>query len=373
MGNTPFTIVDTIQISNGLILYEGKMLKLKKPLLAAASITAFGFSPAQALDVDGAFDPFEGYTLELNVTFNLEGGDAVEGGKLFVGKVDGNNNGLQDTGDGYFLYFAMPKEFVDNSIGTNVVDLNLDDNGSGLYKDGSKGHSFKDLLGSDALGRSKDDKSPFELHTSEGTIELTVDYIAEDGKDSGVYEGGRFGEAGTASHKNEGDVISNPTSFDVADIDVATSMEYNINTYGHMENSPEVKQGTCDPANTPGDTSDDVNCDTYEVVDSSFANYQFQVGYEFRFDLDWFTGDWTLASNWVGAGDSLTFISLGESHVSPHRLGKFKGSSLVECEDGCDLPPGGGDQVPAPAALGLLGFGLIGTGILQRRRRSQAS
>jgi hypothetical protein len=336
-----------------------------RSIVLATGVALFGFTSAMAIEVDGKFDAGEGYSLEFDVSFSLEDGSVVEGGKLYFGA----------DGDAQYMYFAMPKAFVDNSYGANTIDTDPGDASAGLYNDGTKVHTLDgQLLGSDALG-----KDPvMTLTTQDGVIQLTVDYIAKEGPEDdrgkidtveNLLSGGLYTkdelnapDDGRAWDKVDvPDPAVNGSSYDLADIDIATSMEYNAETYftddGDLTDDPLWADS---PETAPG---------TWDVLDGTYSDWQFQVGYEFGFankgdGTTWFGPDW------LDATQVLSFINLGESHVSPHRLAKFSDyEEIVECEVDCDLDR---EEVPEPGLIGLLGLGLAGLAVTARRRRAKA-
>ena len=269
--------------------------------------------PAASLTADGLLDP--GYQLGFNIGFIDDMGNAIGDGKLYFG-INGADNSQ-------FLYFQMPLAYVDNTYGTNA-DASW-----------TKGHTFDNLLGSDALGSDKSNM-PFTWNSNSGQI----DYIAgvpdpncTEKKCAAIsYRSGGFGDTATndgATDKNDGKVLTGNTN---GIVEVATSLEYNLNTV-----------------------------DSTATTNSSLlAGWIKEVGYEIQFAAGTFN-----ASDWLDATAALSLISLGSPHVSPSKE-KFASYDTPVCIKGCSA-------VPLPAALPLMFSGLSGLGLFGwiGRRRSR--
>ncbi len=327
-----------------------KKTKLNKSLLAIGFVIS-GFSmQASAFVADGKFDASEGYSLGFEVSFLVEGGGGatVDGGRLYFGTdaVSGD----------HFLYFAMPKDFVDNTTGVNAVGW------------GSKGHKFKDLLNSDSLGNDGTNAA-LSFSTTGGALDVVLDYLAVSQSTPTVFESGGAGELGYT--KNDGEVLSGDASVIT---EVATSYEYNIAHFG-PNGTNDITQQMID--DTAGDTKNpaagllkdspevaSIDGDgNYIVADASFADWIFEVGYEVQFEAG------TFGDGWTSATEALSFVSLGESHVSPSKV-PFGGSTVGDCILGPEPECPG--VVPEPTTLVLLASGLMGVGWTRRRRQLEA-
>jgi len=372
--------------------YRGRLLRST----ALAGLAVLAASPALAFVTDGKFGgAAEGYTLGFDVTFNTDSGP-VSGGKLFFG------TDTAGTGD-HFLYFAMPKDFVDNTWGANAVDW------------GSKGHTFDNLLGSDSLGNKGADALMFKPVNADplgSSLDVRVDYLAQvkedviqpDGKKKNTvvdYISGGIGPdvtlaAGQTLGKNEAQIVSdtgvtvddNGTPLDTTDDtvvnastlvkEIATSLEYNVQTFkattlpngatnptpitaddiknktGLLADSPEVQ------VDASGKAILDAN-GNYQVVNSAFSDYVFEVGYEFRFDAKMFDNRFT------DPNEALAFVMLGESHVSPSKENFVSTTVNPVCTFGTDCPET--QNVPEPGTAAAMVAGLIGLWGLRRRHR----
>jgi len=145
-------------------------------------------------------------------------------------------------------------------------------------------------------------------------LDVTVDYISETSKGSGVYAS--LGVSGGDGEVNAG------SASDV--LEWGSSLDYNFNTLGHVltDDSPATDE---DYAGNP-----------------LFPGWVFEVAYELR-----------IAGSAFG-GDGFGGVEIPIVHDSPNKIGKNK------------VYPDIDGAIPEPAALGVLVLG--GVGMLRRRR-----
>ncbi len=248
--------------------------------------------------VDGKFDPSEGYTYGFSL--NL----AVESGKTSTAAADDGRLWLyQDVDDNLYVNLILPLTLVDNTYGENSVGWGKDVAPSG------KNHNFGDLTDSD--------DAQFRIYDGDGDVVLdfVLDYMSpSDSAISGyAADGVEDGQDGI-NVGSVGDII-----------EVGTSLDYNLNTLGHVltEDSPA--------------TDDDY------TENSEYAGWLFEVAYEFKIDGDVFDGK--------GLGD----ITIPLMHVSPNKIARNK------------VFDDGARPTPEPASMVLLGLGSIA--LLSKRRR----
>lgn len=183
-----------------------------------------------------------------------------------------------------------------------LVDNSYGDNSIGWGGDAPSGkhHNFEDIVGSDGV--------EFQLLNDIGDtlLQFELDYFSGDG------------DGYVSQIKSVDDGIGDTTMVTAW----ATSLEYNFNVLDHVltENSPQA------------DTE-------YAVVDPAYSEWVFEVVYELRIDGSIF-GD-----NGFGS------MEIPVIHASPNKIGRNK------------VFPEGGEPVPEPMTLLLLGLG----GLITRR------
>lgn len=253
--------------------------------------------PAMAAPaIDGRYDQDEGYALGRFVDLTVEGiGATVEGGELWT-CVD------PVTGDVSVL-FSQPLTLVDNTYGDNLIGWGRNVAPSG------KNHNFKDLKGSD--------KAQFTFTDTVGNVvlDVTMDYISETSKGSGVHAClGVTGGDGKVHTGSAGDVL-----------EWGSSLDYNFNALGYVltQDSPATDENYTENPGYPG--------------------WEFAVVYELRVAGGLFQTN--------GFGD----VSIPIVHDSPNKIDRNK------------VFPEINSVIPEPATIALLALG--GVGVLTRRRR----
>ena len=314
-----------------LAIHKNIMQLVLRLLSCLILIIALPVSAANFV-VDGCFEcGNEQYTRTFEVNYNLNGNPYAKG-YLYFGQAD-VDDGMGGLVSHQFMYFKMAEEYVDTIYGAPAAL-----SGSGW----TSGHTFKEILTSDALGSEKggnfkfiardpNDPSSKGLEITE-TTEIAVDLLAcasgtgnECNAGAGTYASGGWGISYTAGlTQNDGSVVTpggDPNTFIV---DVKTSMDHNIGLY--MGTNP--------------------------IIDSlgSGSGWESHVGYEFEFSSTIFGNLADLTT------DSLTaMLDLGDSHASP-----FK----IALDNPVIGPP---IDVPETSSMAIFALGLAG--LLASRRK----
>ena len=281
----------------------------------------FPSAAVAAPSIDGRIDPTEGYSDSYNVTFTLEGGSQVSGGRLLIY--------VDDASGDVSVAFEQPTSLVDNSYGVNSV-------GWGDSKKGT--HKFKELLGSDkALHLFADDQGG-------QIVDVMLDFLYETAKDSGVYDSGI--EPGKDSYVN-------PDTLEPM-ITAASSLDYNLNTLGYID----IDQDNGDDLTE--DSPETLGADSYELVPGSpYPEWIFEVIYEMKLDGEIFED--------VGGFD-VSMLDISVVHDSPNKLGDKTVTTEIDSP-----PPTSTGVVPEPVTMlaVIAGIGSLG-GYLRKRRCATA-
>ncbi|MCH2118885.1 MAG: PEP-CTERM sorting domain-containing protein [Pirellulales bacterium] len=329
-----------------------------------------GSTSLAALTADGLFTPDEGYSTVYWVDFPLA--PQVTNTPATAGWVGASGVGLgrlalgtDPTSGNHFMYYALPKGYVDNTYEATGNDIPPV---VGTYE-GSSGHKLgTGLIGSDSFGID-----PFELYTTDGMYRMTVDYLADvktSGTRTDIISAGINGvndplpTGASQWGRRDG---NKKNSDDTKVLQIATSMEWNLDTYGptgtedisaddiatlsgYLDNSPDVVRETSGPDQGLAILAADGY--SYQPAELQFADWIYEVAYEFEFDSSLFGPEWADPTT-----ELHTLLTLAPPHASPNK--GLLGQGAI------------GDPVfslvPEPSAVLLMGLGLIGWGLLKRQ------
>lgn len=287
--------------------------KTRKCVHVAAGIVAVGVFlavqvPAVANpDIDGRFDPNEGYDIGYHVDVDIEGGGTVTGGQAWF-KVDAQGD--------LHMALIMPTTVIDNSYGVNAIG----------WPGGN--HRFTHLLNSD------DARFLFKDTYGNVVVDVGLDYLFETSSTVSGYDSGlAFDNENLSAYG--GTVALGGASV----LDTATSLGYNFNDLGYVltVDSPAAD-------------------DNYNNVDPSYEDWIFDIIYEMKIDGDVF-----------GAGgfvDPKAQVFTELIHLSPNKLG---GSKTWPRLDGLITQPPNG-VIPEPLTMLGLTAGVCGLGGYLRKR-----
>ena len=290
-----------------------KPSKLAAFCLASVAILWLTGSACGAINIDGRFDPAEGYTTGYYLNFEVEGGKrdplipVADTGQLWVYQ-DSLTNDVA-------LALFFPKTLCDNSYGTTAI-------GWGSDAPSGKNHNFDDLKGSDKA------ELTFKDRNGKAQLAIVMDYLHEYKNDpprfrsGGVTDGDYAVSVGSASG-----VLA-----------AETSMGYNYATYGESYPAHFGKG-----KNSPAADSDYGN--------PVLADWVYEITYELQID-----------GSVIGAGfdpSNADWFEIGVVHMSPNKLG---GNKVYPKVDGA---------IPEPSSVlvwVLLGVSCGGVGWWRRRR-----
>lgn len=205
------------------------------------------------------------------------------------------------------LYFALvlPRSYCDTSYGGNPLGGTTYT--SSAWIDAGKAHNFNDLDGSD--------QATFTF-AKNGTTYFNgkMDYLEPTGSGNTTV----IGSAGFTG--GDGAITTGTSSMILA---AQSSMGYNWNKFGYNmldknHDGDTLDAGEVDKGFNIVDHSPEITEHTYNVVDSDFADWQFDIVYEFTLAASSFGGGSVLGANGFINGFSmdLTFV-----HASPNTTG----------------------------------------------------
>lgn len=297
-----------------------------------------------AVIVDGAFTTADNYSVVFDASF-VENGQQLDGGFIAFG----------EDALGQYLYFAFPKDFVDNSYGANSIGW------------GGHTHTFKELVTSD--------NSSFTFHTqtAAGEVFAVLDYLSGDGVNVNSYNVAAsadptadWGSCGAgyddgnpatindvdynnhcANAASAGGIAPDPEASQIV-IDVATSLEYNLTQHGGETISTGEYVHEVSPYADPD----------YTNPETGFEDWIYELAYEIHFAPNTFD---PTAWSTVTADTIMSLVEISDPHASPAKLGD--GTPDVVCFD-CT------QRVPVGSSLWLMLAGLVGWGLVRRVRLS---
>lgn len=258
-----------------------------------------------AITIDGRLTPGETYAYKYVVQFKYDMNKLSPLTGDFYANREGNT---------LSVLYVLPKGYVDNTYGTTAWEW------------GKKGHTFDNLLGSDA--------SQFALKNSSGKtfLEFTMDYISNLGATNSPMDYGSAGLAGPDGGISKGSASRL--------IDWESSLGYNFDVFGVSDPQFFGKDSS-----SPEVISDAGG--VYRPRDSEYSGWVYEVAYEFAVDLSGVSFD---------VSDNNSF-AITDFHASPSKVD-------LKCPK----------VIPEPTSLiawsVLTGLGLVG--VVRTRRQKKA-